>query len=160
MKLVFLFLLLSKATMAQSDSVMIENDTVAVRAIVDQLFEGMYKGDSSLVSGVFSEEIRMHTTFSKPNGEKMCIEESLEEFLEAVGSPHDVVWDERISNIVIQIDGLLAQVWMDYEFYAGTTFSHCGANAMQMVKTKEGWKIINLIDTRRRINCQVTAPEE
>jgi hypothetical protein len=41
----------------------------------------------------------------------------------------------------------------NYKFYVGETFSHCGVNSFQLFKDKEGWKIIYLIDTRRKDPC-------
>jgi hypothetical protein len=55
----------------------------------------------------------------------------------------------------IKIDGDFAQAWCDYAFYVGKNFSHCGVDAFQLHKTKEGWKIFHLADTRRRSGCVV-----
>ncbi|NRA10722.1 MAG: hypothetical protein HRT57_02055, partial [Crocinitomicaceae bacterium] len=78
---------------------------------------------------------------------------SLDEFITAVGTPHDKVWDERISNVIIHRDENLAQVWMDYSFYLGDKFLHCGVNSFQLISTKKGWKIISITDTKRNSNC-------
>ena len=68
----------------------------------------------------------------------------------AVGSPHDVVWDERIWDVRIDVRDNLAAAWMDYAFFAGDQFSHCGVNAMQFARNADGeWKLIHLADTRR-----------
>jgi len=47
----------------------------------------------------------------------------------------------------------VAQVWTEYAFYLNKEFSHCGIDAFQLVKDKE-WKIIHLIDTRKKMNCE------
>jgi hypothetical protein len=78
---------------------------------------------------------------------------SAEEFKNAVGTPHEDIWDERISNVKIQLDGNLAQVWMNYSFYLNDKFSHCGVNAVQLIRTNNGWKMIHLADTRRLTDC-------
>lgn len=74
-------------------------------------------------------------------------------FLQAVGAPREEVWDERISNLQIQIDGPLASAWMDYSFYRGDAFSHCGVNTMTLLREEDGWKIFAISDTRRRTGC-------
>lgn len=152
MKPFLIFLTLSTATFAQNDSLQATMDSVRIREVVDQLFRGMQEGDSAMVSAVFGDDVRMYTTFTTKEGENRLMEGSLEEFLQAIGTPHEEVWDERISNVVIQVDGNLAQVWMDYSFYVDENFSHCGVNAIQMVKL-EDWKMVHLIDTRRRADC-------
>ena len=151
-KITLILFLTSFQVFAQSDSTLI-NDSIAVRSVIDNLFLGMKQGDSTMVGAQFSEEVRMLTTFTTKEGEMKMMEGSLEEFKIAVGTPHEEIWDERISNVEIRIDGLLAQVWMDYSFYLNDQFLHCGVNAMQLVKNENGWKIVNLTDTRRRSDC-------
>jgi type II secretory pathway component PulL len=70
-----------------------------------------------------------------------------------VGTPHDQVWDERTRNEVVHQDGTLASVWMDYSFYAGDRFSHCGVDAFLLAREGDDWKIVSLADTRRREGC-------
>jgi hypothetical protein len=68
-------------------------------------------------------------------------------------TPVDTQLDERILDYHIQIDGNLASVWTPYRFYVNENFSHCGVNSFQLVKMKEGWKIVYIIDTRRKEPC-------
>jgi len=126
-----------------------ETREAEVQAVIDQLFEGMRLGDSTLVRSVFHVDAGAYTSF-KQKGEFMLHEGSIDEFVNAVGSPHDKIWDERISNVVMQIDDGLAQVWMDYSFYLGEEFSHAGVNAMQLAFTDGRWQIIQIADTRRK----------
>jgi hypothetical protein len=83
----------------------------------------------------------------------MLVQTDIEGFLNAVGQPKDEVWDEQISGLVIQIDGNLATAWMNYSFYRGETFSHCGVNTMNLIQTADGWKIFSVTDTRRMEGC-------
>ena len=127
-------------------------DHEQIKNSVDQMFEGMKSGDSAKVHGVMNDAVIFQSTALK-NGKPELFTGSLDRFLNAVGTPHEKVWDERISNLAIQIDGPLATAWMDYSFYLGEDFSHCGVNAMTFFKFPDGWKIIYLIDTRRKENC-------
>ena len=83
----------------------------------------------------------------------------MDKFVRAVGRPHDEVWDEKIWSLDIHIDGNLATAWTGYTFYIDKTMSHCGVNAFHFFKSKEGWKITQITDTRRRNNCQ-TEPSD
>jgi len=123
-----------------------------VRAVIAQLFEGMRLSDSARVRAVFHPEARMGSAVLR-NGALAFAPEGAESFIAAVGAPKQVVWDERISNLRIEVDGPLASAWMDYVFYAGTQRSHCGVNAMQLVRGATGWQIVSLVDTRRREGC-------
>jgi len=129
-----------------------------VFAVIEQLFDGMRAGDSSLVNDVFMPDVLLHTVATDPQGKPVFHQGNLQSFLVAVGTPHDQVWDEPVWNTKIHVDGKLAQVWTDYAFYIGKTFSHCGVDAFTLYKTKDGWKIFQLADTRRKQECDV--PEE
>jgi hypothetical protein len=120
-----------------------------VRQVVEKLFNGMRAGDSTAVRSTFHPLARLQTTAVR-QGEPVMRTDSLDAFVRAVGTPHAEVWDERVSNLEIRTDGELATAWMDYAFYRGDTFSHCGVNALQFFRSKEGWKIIQIADTRRR----------
>ena len=47
----------------------------------------------------------------------------------------------------------MANAWAPYEFYINSEFSHCGINSFQLIKIEGNWKIIYIIDTRRKDNC-------
>ena len=128
-----------------------------VRAAIDRLFTGMRQGDSTVVRSVFHPEARLMSA-SIRQGEPVLRVDSPDNFVRAVGTPHDQVWDERISNVQIKGDGPLASAWMDYAFYTGERFSHCGVNAFQFFRTPEGWKVIQITDTRRREGCPGQRP--
>ena len=124
-----------------------------VQQQVETLFNGMKEGDSSKVRSVLAKNVQMFTSAVTAEGETKLIEGSAIRFLTAVGTPHEEVWDERISDLEIRVDGPLAAAWMKYSFYRGETFSHCGVNAMTFLWKDGAWKIIYLIDTRRKEGC-------
>lgn len=134
------------------------NDKKEVEKVVLRLFDGMRAGDSSMVHSVFKDDAEMHTVFTDKEGNNQMRKGSLENFLTAVGSPHDVVWDEPVWDMKVEIDGALASVWTKYAFYAGKRFSHCGVDAFQLFKTAEGWKIFQITDTRQKEGCVI--PDE
>lgn len=125
-----------------------------VRAAIDQLFDGMRAGDSTMVRAVIHPDARFLTTMIREDA-PMLHTGSVDRFVEAVGTPHDDVWNEKIWNVDVKLDDHLAQAWMDYAFYLGEEFSHCGVNAMQFYNDGESWRIVSLVDTRRRDGCDV-----
>ena len=130
-----------------------EGEAKEVYQVIINLFDGMREGDSAKVHQTFHPDVKMLTTFYNKEGKTELHEGSLQKFLDAVGTPHDEVWDEKIWDTQIQIDGPLAQAWTNYDFYLGDKFSHCGVDAFQFIKTDAGWKIIQLADTRKRSGC-------
>ncbi len=105
-----------------------------------------------MVSSTFAKEMIMQT-ITKREGKVNVQSSQPAGFLKAIGTPHKEVWDERITFDQILIDDNLASVWTSYQFYVGDKFSHCGVNSFQLVKQESGWKIVYLIDTRRKENC-------
>ena len=142
-------LMLSMNSQAQSP------DHEAVRKVIDQLFEGMRQGDSSMVSGLFHPKAIMMSSYRAEDGTPALKEGSLRDFLTAIGTPHPEIWNEEIWDTEIAIDDDLAQVWTNYAFYEGEKFSHCGIDAFQLVRGMDGqWRIIHLMDTRRKEPCE------
>lgn len=48
---------------------------------------------------------------------------------------------ETISNVRIDTDGDVAQVWFDYSFLIGDYKNNWGKESWQLVRTSDGWKI-------------------
>jgi len=132
-----------------------QSDTTAVRATLDSLFDGMRAGDSAAVRAVFHPDARLHTALG-PADTAAVRATPIDAFVEAVGQSRERVWDERIWNVTIQVDGPLASAWVSYAFYLGDKLSHCGVNAVQLIQQDDGWRILQLTDTRRP-HCDVPA---
>ncbi len=128
-----------------------ENDKEqAITKAINKLFDGMRDGDSTAVRSVFMPECTMYSAFRTSDFKSMMRAGDIESFVTAVGTPHEKVWDEKISNLIIHVDDNIATAWMDYHFYVGETFSHCGTNVMQFFLSDNEWKIIHLMDTRKK----------
>lgn len=129
-----------------------------VMAVVKRLFDGMRAGDSAMVRSVFHPQVRTLTVAKGRDGaQRLMVESSVDAFAKAVGTPHPQPWDERIWNEKVEIDGALASVWVDYSFFLGPTFSHCGIDHFLLVRGDDGaWRIISLADTRRTEGCKTS----
>ncbi|KAA6441847.1 nuclear transport factor 2 family protein [Dyadobacter flavalbus] len=128
-------------------------ETANVRKTVDLLFDGMRTGDSTLLRKVFNPGCSL-TSFSRNEKDSVVIHRSdAESFIKAAGKPHKEIWDEKIYDVKILVDDMTATAWAPYKFYLGDTFSHCGVNVFSMIKTKSGWKIYEIKDTRRKTAC-------
>ena len=155
MKLLYTLIALCFALSAQGQNdELIDPRYSEIRQVIDSLFEGMRTSDSTLVFSLFRNDATLKSVSrDKRTKEVVVYEENLGEFLIAIGTPKDDLWDERISNVILHIDEVFAQVWMDYEFYLNDQFSHCGVNSFQLIKGDNGWKILNITDTRKRNEC-------
>ena len=87
--------------------------------------------------------------------------ETVNAFLTSVANKKpENTYFEKLLSYDIKIDGNLASVWTPYEFYFNEKFSHCGANSFQMFNDNGKWKIIYLVDMRRRSGCSALSSEK
>jgi hypothetical protein len=149
-KLIFTLLLCTcfASLLAQTE------DEKAIKSVIDQLFSGMRKTDSSMVKTTLGETCFLKTVVKTKSGETRLMEEKVPSFLKAVGTTHDGIYDERLLSYDIKIDGEMAIAWTPYEFWVSDQFSHCGVNVFTLMKTGQGWKIIGIVDTRRKQGCK------
>jgi preprotein translocase subunit YajC len=145
--LLFFISLLSMNAFAQ------QTDQDAIKQTVNTMFDAMRKGDSTLLRSTFAKGIAFQGVANKKDGSVALETENADDFIKAVGTPHKGVWDERVAFKDIKVDGPLASVWAPYKFYLDDKFSHCGVDVFQLMKTKDGWKIIYIVDTRHKDNC-------
>ncbi len=125
-----------------------------VEAVIKNLFDGMRAKNAEQVAAAFSQDAIMQTIAAKPEGPVVATN-SVGDFAERIGSvPPETQLDERILDYQIKVDGVLASAWTPYRFYVNGNFSHCGVNSFQLVKMAEGWKIVYIIDTRRKEPCE------
>lgn len=146
--LLFALLVLPTAVFSQQNTE--ENE---VKATINLLFDGMRNSDTVMIRKAFATKLTMQTIVKTKDGKWAVRTENLDNFIKSVGTPHPEKYDERIVFTKILIDANLASVWTDYKFYIGDKFSHCGVNSFQLFKGDDGWKIIYIIDTRRKDSC-------
>lgn len=130
---------------------------VEVKKAIETFFEGFHKGDTVIMKSVMMDKVLMQTAFKDKEGKDVLVTDEPGKLIKAIGSrPDDQKWDERIKSYSIQVDGNMANAWTEYEFWFNDKFSHCGVNSFQLFNDAGTWKIIYLIDTRRRSNCNQT----
>lgn len=149
MKRFLLFLTASFLIQTQSRAQTAED---SVKAVVNQLFQGMKEARPDLVKTAFADSAVLQTIVRGREGFEVR-NEQVAEFVASLSKIPKGDADERIQFETIRIDGPLAIVWTPYQFYYKGQFSHCGVNSFQLVKIKGEWKIQYLIDTRRKQGC-------
>lgn len=131
-----------------------QSDKAQVQTIIEQLFEGMRAKNMEAITNSFSAEAIMQTIAPVESGFQVN-NGSVTDFVKRIGeTPVEINLDERILEYEIRIDGPMATAWTPYEFYVNGDFSHCGVNSFQLVKFAQGWKIVYIIDTRRKEPCE------
>ncbi|MBZ4034996.1 nuclear transport factor 2 family protein [Flavobacterium sp. 17A] len=122
-----------------------------VQKCIESFFEGFHQRDSTKIKLVCADKMILQSiSESAVKGNKLS-DESAKEFYKSITSiPSTLKFQEKILSYTIQIDGSMAHVWTPYEFYLNDKLSHTGVNAFTLFKEKDSWKIIYLIDTRRK----------
>ncbi len=152
MQKIFLVLALFFLNLAASSQE--KNEEIIVKNVIDTFFEGFHKGDSAIVSKTLHKNVKIQTTNTSKEGEKVLKDETRDQLLKAIASKQPTQkFFEKLLSYDIKIDGNLASVWTPYEFFYNDTFSHCGANSFQLFNTNVNWEIIFLVDMRRTDDC-------
>jgi hypothetical protein len=130
-----------------------QSATDSIKATVNDLFAAMKTADPARLSATFDTSAVLQTISRNGAGETVVLNEKVKDFAESVGKLPAGDADERVEFGQILIDGPMATVWAPYKFYYKGKFSHCGVDLFQLVRMKGGWKIVYLIDTRRKEPC-------
>lgn len=151
-KVVIILSLLIFSKMSYGQNKQQTSDIAAIKQAINTQFDAMRKGDSTLLRSVFPKGMLFQIS-NDQNGKTILSTKSADDLAKTVGTPHALALDERIVYDLIKIDGDLACVWAPYKFYLGDQFSHCGANVFQLMRTADGWKVINITFSSRKNNC-------
>ena len=68
-------------------------------------------------------------------------------FISSVGQP-GVPYVERMYDPVVEHHGDFAQLWAYYDFSLGDSLSHCGHDAIQLIRESGQWRILGITYTR------------
>jgi len=121
-----------------------------VKRSITTFFEGMHASDTLKIKSVCSETMLLQSVSESKNGTKL-VTEKVSEFYKSIAEiPAVMKIEERLLDYKIQIDGAMAHAWTPYEFYINGKLSHKGVNSFQLFKDNGIWKIIYIVDTRRK----------
>ena len=143
-----LILLLAVAMPSSSVGQTAEEQVVAV---AEALFDAMRSKDVETLRRLMLPEARL-----------VAIDETREppsvtwtdraQFVERIAGM-EVEILERMWSPKVAIDGSMATLWAPYDFNRAGTFSHCGVDALHMVRIGDAWKIAHITYNRRLEGC-------
>jgi ketosteroid isomerase-like protein len=145
----FLLLLLTATIYAQT------SEKQEVQTTIQDFFKAFHNQDSTAIKQHVREGMILQTISANREGKVDVKTERLSNFLKSIASiPENVKFEEKLLSFNIQVDGAMANAWTEYEFWVNGNFSHCGVNSFQLFKDNGKWKVIYLVDTRRREGCK------
>jgi hypothetical protein len=130
----------------------VQGQELEVKQTIAFFFEGFHQRDTVKMQSVCSKNLRLQSILeSKTKGNQLTDQTPAEFFNSIAKIPLEVRFEERLLSYSIQIDHSMATVWTPYEFYLNGQLSHSGVNVFTLYKEMDTWKIIYIIDTRRRL---------
>jgi ketosteroid isomerase-like protein len=131
-------------------SISVNAQNQEVQKTIETFFEAFHAQDMVKMRSVCDDKIIFHSVHENSKG-NMLSDFLGKEFFEMISSiPNNMQFQEKILSYNIQIDGSLAHVWTPYEFYINGKLNYFGTNSFSLYKDNDVWKIIYVIDTRRK----------
>lgn len=122
----------------------------AIKQSISVFFEGLQTSDTLKIQSICHKEMKLQSIMEKNSVGALSFQSNSEFYKSVAAIPKNLKIEERILSYNIQIDGAMANVWTPYEFYINEKLSHIGVNSFTLLLENTIWKIVHIIDTRRK----------
>lgn len=124
------------------------------KQVVIDFFEAFHRQDSSALRNLAHPTVKMQSIATNEEGASKLSTNTYGEFLKSIVSiPPTTKFEEKLHSFEVQVNGPLGIVTTPYSFLVNGNLSHCGVNSFTLVKEADEWKIVYLIDTRKKQGC-------
>jgi len=128
-------------------------EEVSVKRVIDLYFDGLNERDSVKIKLALSENVR-YQTIDERFGKKVLKDDNLSEVIASIVTiPKTTKFELKRSNVTINTDKQIANVWVTAQFYLYGAYYQCGSSSFQLFKENGDWKIISLLDNYAKGNC-------
>ena len=128
-----------------------QSEEKAITDVIDRFFISMTERDSATAAEILTPDGQYYGTHR--NGEKLEVfRVTHESYLSRLSKRKENVL-ERYWNPTIHVEGPIAQVWAEYDFYINGVFSHCGVDAFSLIIVEDKWKICGVIFNMETEGC-------
>jgi hypothetical protein len=122
----------------------------AIKQSISVFFEGLQSSDTLKIQSVCHKEMKLQSITEKNTVGGLSYQSNSDFYKSVAAIPKNLKIEERLLSYNIQIDGTMANVWTPYEFYINEKLSHIGVNSFTLLLENNIWKIVHIIDTRRK----------
>ncbi len=120
------------------------------KAAVEKFFVAFHAKDTSALRSLMHKTATLHSVSERKDGPKLS-HETVADLLKSIGGiPAGMKFEEKLLSFHEQIDGNMAHVWTPYEFFLDGKRSHAGVNSFHLVREGGQWRVVHLLDTRRK----------
>lgn len=127
-------------------------DRNAVIAAVQSLFDAMRTRDTTAIRAAFAPNAQLVSIRTVPGATPRFQVTPVSAFVTSIGRATEALvermWDPRV-----EVAGDMASLWAPYDFRIGAAFSHCGHDAVHLLRTPEGWKVTGITYTVIATGC-------
>lgn len=124
------------------------SDSAAVVAVVQRLFEAMASRDTVTARALLLPGSRLISL--RPGASPRVQSDTA--FIRSLAAAREQLL-ERMWNPLVRVHGGLAELWTPYDFHRGGRFSHCGVDAVTLVRGADGWQIAGIAYTVEPTGC-------
>ena len=139
---ILLFFGLSVGVFAQEET--------TIKQTISTFFEGLQTGDTLKIQTVCHKDMKLQSIMEKNKVGVLSFQSNSDFYKSIAAIPKNLKIEERLLSYKIQVDGSMAHVWTPYEFYVNEKQSHIGTNSFTLLLENNSWKIVHIIDTRRK----------
>lgn len=129
------------------------SDREQVLAAIDTFLVGLRTKDTAIMNRFVDSTTRMTLLRPAAGGGVRVVVMTGPQFITNVTAPTGPFLDEPIRNPVVQLDADLASVWAEYQVRINGAVSHCGYDALHLVRRNGRWMFLSIADTFRRTGC-------
>lgn len=127
----------------------------SAKKLVVDFFEAFHRQDTVKLRSFAHEDAVLQSISASEELENKFTTNTYSKFLNGLASiPETTKFEEVIHDFEISVYGEMANVSTPYSFYINEEFSHCGVNSFQLMQVKDEWRIIYLVDTRKKQDCK------
>lgn len=127
-------------------------DRAAVIDAVESLFAAMRSRDTTALRSLLVPNTQLVSVRTVPGSPPQVRVQPVSAFIASIASANEELvermWDPRVD-----LGGDVASLWAPYDFRIGARFSHCGHDAVHLVRTPTGWKISAITYTVVTAGC-------
>lgn len=149
-KVIGILSLLLLAAQANAEEKHPEHD--AVMKMVDLFFEAVNTSDAALMEQINLSDGMTHSIREQENGHWTVRARPQSYGMDPANyGPEKIM--ERYWDPTVLINDQIAVFWAPYDFYIDGEFSHCGIDAMNLLKVDDEWKFTNNSWSVQRTGC-------
>lgn len=124
----------------------------AVMAAVNAVFAGIAAHDAAAIGAHLRADADLTIALERDDGTREIRSIPRADYLAGV-KPRPERFEERLTDMAIEVDGDIAMVWGPYLFLIDGKISHCGVDHFDLVRENGRWTIANITWSQRTRGC-------